>query len=68
MLLLSQEYPPWWFWIHMPLGMAAFIGGVIGVAFGAKQTSDPGSLYSAHKVPSLLPFALLLFRHILGHC
>lgn len=47
----SQEYPGW-FWLHAPLGIAAFIGGLLGVIWGAKLPSDEFegmSLYTAHK-------------------
>lgn len=52
-LHVVQEYAPAWIYLHAPLGLAAFIGGVIGVAFGGKLPSDdlPQTLYEAHKVP-----------------
>lgn len=50
-----QEYPGW-FWLHVPLGVAAFIGGLLGVIWGAKLPSDDltSSLYDAHKVSVIM--------------
>jgi hypothetical protein len=53
----AQEYPGW-FWLHAPLGVAAFVGGLLGVVWGAYLPSDEfegSSLYKAHKAsPELL--------------
>ncbi len=47
-----QEFAPAWIWIHAPLSIAAFIGGIIGVIFGGQVQTDglSDSVYSVHKV------------------
>ena len=44
-----------WFWLHAPLGLAAFVGGVLGVVFGAKLPQDGLSptVLDAHKVSTV---------------
>ena len=47
-----QEFAPAWIWIHAPLSIVAFIGGIVGVVFGGKLPEDglDDTVYSTHKV------------------